>query len=296
MLRIDKVAGHDVLMESDIPFLKLFRKGKVREVYEIGEYLLIVATDRISAFDVVMKSGVPGKGVYLTKQSSYWFKFIEKNGIPTHFVTDSIAKIVEITGEKRLLDLGWLEGRVMLGKKAEVLPVEAVCRFRIFGSAVIALKEGTWIWDEIESEEGLKEGALIKNGPVFTPTEKSETDDKISFEQMVELIKDRELAEKVKKNTIDLFRMCNDHAVSKFGFEIADGKVEYGMIDGKLALVDETFTSDSARFIPDKSKEVFRKWLTDNNLKKVAAVVPDDISMKVSDLYRSQCNDMGIDI
>lgn len=296
MPKIEQVAGRSVLMESDIPFLKLFKKGKVREVYEIGEYLLIVATDRISAFDVVMKSGVPGKGIYLTKQSSYWFKFVEQNGFDTHFVTDDLDKIVEITGEKRLFDLEWLKGRVMLGKKAEVLPVEAVCRFRIFGSAISALQSDSWIWDKVESDEGLKEGALIKNGPIFTPTEKSETDDKISFEQMVTLIGDRELAEKVKKNTIDLFKMCNDHALSKFGFEIADGKVEYGIIDGKLSLVDEMFTSDSARFIPDKSKEVFRKWLTVNNLKKVAATLPDDVAMKVSALYKSQCEDMGIDV
>lgn len=294
MLRIEKVAGHDVLMESDIPFLRLFRKGKVREVYEIGEYLLIVATDRISAFDVIMKSGVPKKGIYLTKQSAFWFKYLKKEGFDTHFVSDDIQEIIRITGEKRLEDLKWLEGRVMLGKKAEVLPVEAVCRFRIFGSAVTALQTDSWIWDPIEAEGGLREGALIKNGPVFTPTEKSETDDKISFEQMVNIIGDRELALKVKESTIALFRKCNDYAVKNLGFEIADGKVEYGIIGGNLALVDETFTSDSTRFIPDQSKEVFRKWLTDNNLKKVAAVIPDDVAMMVSSLYRSQCDKMGI--
>ena len=294
MLKIGKVAGFDVLMESDIPFLKIFRKGKVREVYEIGEYLLIVATDRISAFDVIMKSGVPKKGIYLTKQSSFWFKYLKSAGFETHFVTDDIDEMVRLTGEKRLLDLKWLEGRVMLGRKAKVLPVEAVCRFRIFGSAVTALQTDSWIWDPIEAEGGLKEGALIKNGPVFTPTEKSETDDKISFEQMVELIGDRELALKVKESTIELFRTCNNYAVKNLGFEIADGKVEYGIIDGKLALVDETFTSDSTRFIPDKSKEVFRKWLTDNNLKKVAAEIPDEIALMVSDLYKSQCEKMGI--
>lgn len=296
MLKIEKVAGIEVLMESEIPFLKLFRKGKVREVYEINEFLLIVATDRISAFDVIMKSGVPGKGIYLTKQSSYWFKFIQQSGFSTHFITDDIKEIVEITGEKRLLELPWLEGRVMLGKKAEVLPIEAVCRFRVFGSAVSALETGTWIWEQIETDNGISEGALIKNGPVFTPTEKSETDDKISFEQMVELVGDRELAEEVKSSTINLFKMCNEHAVSNFGFEIADGKVEYGLIEGKLSLVDETFTSDSARFIPDKSKEVFRKWLTDNNFKKVSVILPDDIALKISGLYRSQCIDMGIGV
>lgn len=295
MLRIEEVAGKKILMESEIPFLKLFKKGKVREVYEIGDYLLIVATDRISAFDVVMKSGVPSKGIYLTQQSAFWFKFIRDNGFSTHFVSADLDEIVEITGEKRLLNLDWLRGRVMLGKRARVLPIEAVCRFRIFGSAVSALKNNTWIWDKIESDEGLVEGALIKNGPVFTPTEKSETDDKISFEQMVKLVDSPETARQIKETTIELFKLCREHALKNFGFEIADGKVEYGFIDGKLSLVDETFTSDSARFIPDKSKEVFRKWLVDNNLKKVATVLPDEIAMMVSNLYRSQCQDMKIE-
>ncbi|MBO4711096.1 hypothetical protein J5681_04200, partial [bacterium] len=99
MLRIEKVAGKDVLMESEIPFLKLFKKGKVREVYELGEYLLIVATDRISAFDVVMKTGVPSKGIYLTQQSAFWFKFIKEHGFSTHFVSDDVEEIATITGE-----------------------------------------------------------------------------------------------------------------------------------------------------------------------------------------------------
>jgi len=294
MLRIEKVAGKDVLMESDIPFLKKFKEGKVREVYEIGEYLLIVATDRISAFDVVMKTGVPGKGKYLTKQSSFWFKFLHEKGYSSHFIADDVDEIVKITGEKRLLELDWLKDRVMLGKKADVIMVEAIARFKVFGSAVSSLKENTWIWDKVETEGEPVAGAVIKNGPVFTPTEKSETDDKISFEQMVEIVGDRELSQKIKDTTIELFRLCNDHAVKNFGFEIADGKVEYGMINGKLSLIDETFTSDSARFIPDKSKEVFRKWLTDNNLKKVEAEVPTDVSIMVSDLYKSQCADMKL--
>ena len=111
---------------------------------------------------------------------------------------------------------------------------------------------------------------------------------------MVTLIGSKETAQQVKDTTIRLFKLCRDYALENFGFEIADGKVEYGFIDGVLSLVDETFTSDSARFIPDKSKEVFRKWLTDHNLRKVAAVLPDEVAMMVSDLYRSQCLDMKI--
>jgi len=294
VLRIEKVSGKNVLMESDIPFLKLFKKGKVREVYELGEHLLIVATDRLSAFDVIMKTGIPDKGIYLTKQSSYWFKYIESKGYKTHFITDDLDEIVKVTGEKRLLDVEWLKGRVMLGKKAEVIPVEAVCRFRLYGSAVTALETGTWIWDPIEAEGELKAGAIIKDGPVFTPTEKSETDDKISFDQMVEIVGDKELALEIKRSTINLFKVCNEHAKEKMGFEIADGKVEYGMINGKLSIIDETFTSDSARFIPDKSKEVFRKWLTDNGIKKKSVEIPEDVSMMVSALYKEQCSDMGV--
>jgi phosphoribosylaminoimidazole-succinocarboxamide synthase len=294
MLKIDKLSGRDVLMESDIPFLKVFKKGKVREVYELGDQLLIVATDRLSAFDVVMKSGIPHKGVYLTKQSSFWFKLLNQKGYLTHFVTDDIAEIAKLTGEKRLLDLPWLKGRTMLGKRAELVPVEAVCRFRVFGSAIPALKEKKWIWEPAEIEGEIKEGALIKNGPLFTPTEKSETDDKISFEQMVKIVGDRTRAEEIKNKTLEIFRLANDHAQKAFGFEIADGKIEWGLYDGKLMLIDETFTSDSARFIPDKSKEFFRSWLKEKNLKGQAVTLPNDIALAVADLYASQCRSMRV--
>lgn len=294
MLKIDKVSGREVLMESDIPFLKVFKKGKVREVYELGEYLLIVATDRLSAFDVVMKSGIPHKGVYLTKQSSFWFKFLNQKGYLTHFVTDDIGEMAKLTGEKRLCDLPWLKGRAMLGKKAELVPVEAVCRFRVFGSAVPALKENKWIWDAPEIDGEIKEGALIKNGPLFTPTEKSETDDKISFDQMVKIVGDKTRAEEIKNKTLEIFRLVNDHAQKTFNFEIADGKIEWGLFGGKLMLIDETFTSDSARFMPDKSKEFFRSWLKDNNLKGQAVALPDDIALAVADLYAAQCRSMRV--
>ena len=294
MLRIDKVAGRDTLMESDIPFLKIFKKGKVREVYELGEYLLIIATDRLSAFDVVMKSGIPHKGVYLTKQSSFWFKFLNQKGYRTHFVTDDIAEMAKLTGEKRLCDLPWLKGRTMLGRKAELVPVEAVCRFRVFGSAVPALKEKKWIWDAPEIAGEIKEGALIKNGPIFTPTEKSETDDKISFDQMVKVVGDRARAEEIKHKTIEIFKLVNDHAQKTFNFEIADGKIEWGLHGGELMLIDENFTSDSARFMPDKSKEFFRSWLKDNGLKGQAVALPDEVAMAVADLYAAQCRSMRV--
>jgi len=294
MIRIERVAGREVLMESDIPFLKVFKKGKVREVYEIGDYLLIVATDRISAFDVVMKSGIPHKGVYLTKQSSFWFRFLNEKGFLTHFVSDDIAEIVHITGEKQLITLPWLVGRTTLAKKAALVPVEAVCRFRIFGSAIAALKENKWIWDPLEIEGELKEGALIKNGPVFTPTEKSEHDEKISFEQMVKMVGDRRRAEEIRDKTIAIFRLANEHAQKTFGFEIADGKIEWGIFNDDLMLIDETFTSDSARFMPDKSKEFFRSWLKQQGFKGEAVVIPDDVAVAVADLYAAQCRAMRV--
>ena len=294
MLRIEKVGGKSVLMESEIPFFPVFKKGKVREVYDAGDFLLIVSTDRISAFDVIMQTGVPEKGIYLTKQSSFWFKFLEEEGVETHFISDDLEDIAEITGESRLLELDWLKGRVMLAKKAELLPVEAVCRFRVFGSAITALKEDSWIWDKVEIDGAVEEGALIKNGPVFTPTEKSETDDKISYAQMVSILKDESLASQVKERTIEIFKKCNDYAQKEFGFEIADGKIEWGIKDGQLILIDETFTSDSARFIPDKSKEYFRKWLKDNGLKGKSVELPEEIALNIAALYRSQCDDMKL--
>ncbi len=294
MLRIEKVAGRDTLMETDIPFLKIFKKGKVREVYEAGENLLIIATDRISAFDVIMETGIPSKGIYLTQQSGFWFRYLQRQGYGTHFISDDLDEIAGMLNEPRLKELSWLRGRVTLGRKAELVPVEAVCRLRVFGSAIPALKNNAWIWDKVEIEGELKEGALIKNGPVFTPTEKSETDDKISFEQMVAIVGDRKRAEEIRDTTIKIFAEANRYAQERFGFEIADGKVEYGLLDGKLILIDETFTSDSARFMPDKSKEYFRKWLTDNGLKGKSTRVPDEIALHVAALYESQCRDMRI--
>jgi len=293
MLKIEKVAGHNVLIEPEISFLKIFKKGKVRSVYEIGEYLLIIATDRISAFDKVMLTAIPEKGRYLTMQSGFWFKMLEERGFKTHFITDSLEEIVEITGEKRLLELEWLEGRVMLGKKAEALPVEAICRFRVFGSAVPALKNDTWIWDPIEIEGELKAGAMIKNGPAFTPTDKSETDEKITFSEMAEMI-GQETSEELREKTVDIFRICNNYAKDEFNMEIADGKVEWGRKDGELILIDETFTSDSARFMPDKSKELFRTWLTENGLKGKEVEIPEKIALEISELYKSQCHTMNL--
>ena len=290
------VAGQKALISTDISFLTPFKKGKVREVYEMGIYLLIIATDRISAFDVVMDTPIPKKGVYLTAQSSYWFKELEKAGYPTHFVTDDFDEIVKITGVTELNSLkNDLDGRVMLGKKADALPIEAICRFRIFGSALSALKNKTWIWEPIELEGDVEPGVKIVDGPAFTPTDKSETDEKITFEQMTELVgSDKNLAAKVKKMSLDIFRFANKKATTELGFEIADGKVEYGILNDELILIDETFTSDSTRFMPDKSKEVFRQWLISNNLKGKAAAIPENVVMEVSKLYREQCESMGI--
>ncbi|MCK5807960.1 phosphoribosylaminoimidazolesuccinocarboxamide synthase [bacterium] len=290
------VAGHKTLISTDLPFLTPFKKGKVREVYEIGEHLLIIATDRISAFDVVMDTPIPKKGVYLTAQSSYWFKELEKAGYPTHFVTDDFDEIVKITGITELNSVkDDLDGRVMLGKKAAALPIEAICRFRIFGSALSALKNSTWIWEPITLEGELEPGVKIVNGPAFTPTDKSETDEKITFEQMTELVgNDKNLALQVKELSVGIFQFANKKAIAELGFEIADGKVEYGILNDELILIDETFTSDSTRFMPDKSKEVFRQWLISNGLKGKAATIPDDVAMEVSKLYREQCQSMGI--
>ncbi len=295
MLRIETVRDKKVLMESEIPFLKLFQKGKVREVYEKDDYLVIVATDRISAFDVIMKTGIPLKGAYLTAQSSKWFREIEKAGWKTHFISDDLNEIADIIKEPELKKIEWLKGRVMLGKKAKPLPIEAVCRFRVFGSALSALKDGSWIWDAVELEDKLESGVRIKNGPIFTPTEKSETDDKITFEQMTKMIGE-ETSLKVKKGTCEIFEYCNKLAEKEMSFEIADGKIEWGFIDDELAVIDEAFTSDSARFIPDKSKEAFRQWLVSNNYKGKSVEIPEAIAFEVSDLYRSQCLQMGIEI
>lgn len=229
------------LIESRVGNLPA-KRGKVRDVYDLGEYLLLVATDRISAFDWVLPTGIPDKGRVLTGVSQFWFDHLQT---PHHLITTDVDQMPLPEGTDREV----LRGRSMLTKKAKVVPMECVVRGYLAGSG----------WNEYrESGEvcGVKlPGGLVESDrlpePIFTPATKAEMgehDENISFERMASVI-GTELADELRTRSIDLFNRGSEHA-AKCGLLFADTKFEFGHSDGELILIDEVMTPDSSRFWP----------------------------------------------
>ncbi|MFH1955005.1 MAG: phosphoribosylaminoimidazolesuccinocarboxamide synthase [Pseudomonadota bacterium] len=233
-----------LLRESELPGLKLVKRGKVRDIYELGEDLLIVATDRISAFDVVMDDPIPGKGHVLTTISAFWFEIME-HIIPNHLISTNNGAFPPAC------QTFWemLEGRTMLVRKAEPLPVECIVRGYLAGSGwKDYCRTGEVCGQKLPS--GLKESARLPD-PIFTPSTKAkegEHDENISFEHMVELIGES-LAVRVRNVSLALYEKGLDVAEPK-GIIIADTKFEFGILDSDLILIDELLTPDSSRFWP----------------------------------------------
>ena len=232
-----------VLLETDIPYLKRHSKGKVRDIFEIDDNLLIVATDRISAFDVVLPNGIPHKGKVLTLMSKFWFK-LTGDLTENHLITTSIDGIDKITKEDRKL----LRGRSMLVKKVEVIPVECVVRGYLAGSGWKEYKEQGTIC-KIRLPDNLKESDKLPE-PIFTPSTKATSghDENISFEEAVK-ITGRELAEEIRQKSIAIYKKASEYALTK-GIIISDTKFEWGKYDDKVILIDEVLTPDSSRFWP----------------------------------------------
>jgi phosphoribosylaminoimidazole-succinocarboxamide synthase len=233
--------------ETNLEALNLIKRGKVRDIYDLGDYLLMVATDRISAFDVVMPNPIPEKGKILTQISLFWFE-IMKPVLPNHLISANVDDYPEIC--RPYSDI--LRSRSMLVKKAEPLPIECIVRGYISGSG----------WNDyqmsgnvcgIKLPEGLKESDKLPE-PVFTPSTKAESglhDVNIDFEQTVEKI-GKPLAEKVRTLSLEIYNKGADLAYNK-GIIIADTKFEFGLLDDNLILIDEILTPDSSRFWPRSS-------------------------------------------
>jgi phosphoribosylaminoimidazole-succinocarboxamide synthase len=232
--------------EIALPDFKLFKKGKVRDVYEIGERLLIVASDRISAFDYVLPSLIPNKGKILTQLSKFWFEFTELI-CPHHMVTAEVDDYPEVLREYREK----LEKRSMLVKKTKVIPVECVVRGYLAGSGWKEYKT-TGKTSGVKLPPGMKEADRLTE-PIFTPATKAEEghDINISFKKMQKLI-GGDLAQKISSVSLELYQKASLHALSK-GIIIADTKFEFGLFNDDLILVDEIFTPDSSRFWPVES-------------------------------------------
>ncbi len=235
------------ISQTDFTGLTLLKRGKVRDMYDLGEHLLMVATDRISAFDVVMQEPVPDKGVILTQISLFWFEMM-KPVVSNHVVT---ADVNEYPASCRPYAES-LKGRSILVKKTEPLPIECVARGYLSGSGWSSYKESGEVCG-IRLPAGLTESDRLPE-PIFTPATKEELglhDINIDFEEAVRRI-GRELAERARDLTLTIYRQGADFAESK-GIIIADTKFEFGLVGSELILIDELLTPDSSRFWPRAS-------------------------------------------
>ncbi len=280
-----------VVLETNFPTLKLARRGKVRDVYDVGEHLLIVATDRISAFDYVLGSGIPDKGTVLTQLSAFWFGKIG-DLTPHHLVSVNVKDFPAST--KPYTDT--LRGRSMLVAKTEPLPVECVARGYISGSG----------WKDYQRTgavcghalpKGLRESDRLP-APLFTPATKAESghDENISEAQAGDIV-GHDLAKRLRDLTLAIYSRAVAHAET-CGIIIADTKFEFGQKDGKLILIDEVLTPDSSRFWPKASyapghgqpsydKQFVRDHLEHIGWNKQPPVpsLPEDVVMRTRDKY-----------
>ncbi len=280
------------MLKTNFPNLKLFARGKVRDIYEVDGYLLLVSTDRISAFDVIMDQGIPYKGMVLTKISEFWFNFT-KDIIPNHIVSTNVDEYPDIC--KQYADD--LHNRSMLVKKAKVVPIECIVRGYIAGSGWKDYGKTGEI-SGIKLPAGLKESEKF-NEPIFTPSTKAEIgehDENISAEQAMK-ITDKETFQILKNATIKVYKKAAEFALKK-GIIIADTKFEFGINNNKIIIVDEVLTPDSSRFWPlDKydtgrgqesyDKQFVRDYLLSINFNKQPPPppLPDDIINRTSEKY-----------
>jgi phosphoribosylaminoimidazole-succinocarboxamide synthase len=280
------------LIRTDFPGLKLFNRGKVRDVYETEKHLIVVATDRISAFDVIMPNPIPAKGEILTRMSAFWFDQM-KDTIENHVVSTNIADFPK----ECLPYADILKGRSMLVKKANPLPVECVVRGYLSGSGWKDYLQNKTV-SGIRLPDGLKESSKLSE-PLFTPSTKApegQHDTAISKKEVEDIIGD-ELTKKIISASITIYNRASEIAL-RAGIIIADTKMEFGLYEGRLILIDELLTPDSSRFWPaddyeegrgQKSydKQFLRDYLLDIhwNQKPPAPELPDEIIEKTARKY-----------
>ena len=278
-----------VLLETSLPGLPV-RRGKVRDIYDLGDHLLLVATDRISAFDFVLPTGIPDKGRVLTQISAFWFDLL---GEPSHLVTTDVEQVPLGDG----VDREPLRGRATLCRKTEVVPIECVVRGYLAGSGWKEYGESGTVCG-IELPEGLTESAELPE-PIFTPATKAEQgehDENISIERAAEII-GADVAEELRRRSLAIYRRAREYARER-GIIIADTKFEFGRTSDGLILIDEVLTPDSSRFWPADQyqpgrgqpsfdKQFVRDWLlsTDWDRNSPPPPLPDDIVAKTWEKY-----------
>jgi phosphoribosylaminoimidazole-succinocarboxamide synthase len=279
------------VLSLDLPFCKRLGRGKVREIFELGGDLLLVASDRISAFDVVMNEGIPGKGRVLTETSAFWFRLLA-DVCPNHLLSTEVDSWSDVPSDYK----PQLRGRTMRCRKAEPLPVEWVVRGYLTGSG----------WADYQKLGGVSGVALPKGlqhaselqQPILTPSTKAETghDEPISFARVVEMV-GAPTAEAARDKALALYKKGREYAKGR-GIVIADTKFEFGLRDGKLMLIDECLTPDSSRFWPATEvrpggnptsfdKQYLRDWLNSKAWNKTPPppTLPPEVIAKTAATY-----------
>lgn len=280
-----------IVVQSELKKIKLFKKGKVRDIYEIEDKLLIVATDRISAFDVVLNDAIPNKGKVLTGLSCFWFDYT-KDIIKNHLITSDVALFPsELIEYKEILQY-----RSMLVKKTKLLPVECVVRGYLAGSGWKEYQKTQMVCG-IKLPKGLRESEKLPE-PIFTPSTKAEIghDENISFDKMIDII-GVDISRKIKDACLKIYEKASKYTESK-GIIIADTKMEYGLLEDEVILIDELLTPDSSRFWdineyklgispPSYDKQFVRDYLISINWSRTppAPKLPNEVIQRTSEKY-----------
>lgn len=278
----------EVLLQTELPGIPV-RRGKVRDIFEFGDRLLFVASDRISAFDWVLPNGIPHKGAVLTQLSRFWFQRLD---VRHHLLDADLTRLPLPEGT----DTAGLRGRSLIVRRTEVVPVECVVRGYLAGSGWQEYLAGGAVCG-IPLPEGLRESDRLPE-PIFTPATKAETghDENIRFDQVVARVGDK-LAETLRTTSLRLYRQAADYAAER-GILLADTKFEFGLLDGDVILIDEALTPDSSRFWPADDyqpgrpqasfdKQFVRDWLLQSGWDRNSPPpeLPDEIILRTSERY-----------
>ena len=287
----------NAITQTNFEKLKYFKRGKVRDIYETGDNYLIVSTDRLSAFDVIMNEGIPSKGKVLNRISKFWFDFT-KDIIPNHLVSINVDEYPSECAQYKEV----LRDRSMLVKKAELIPIECIVRGYITGSGLIDYQKTGKVCG-IELPRGLVESEKLPE-PIFTPSTKAEIglhDENIDEAKAISII-GKEAFEFIKNATLSIYKKASEYALTK-GIIIADTKMEFGYFDGKIILIDELLTPDSSRFWPlegyekgksqnSYDKQYVRDYLLSIkfNKKPPAPPLPEEVISNTSKIYLEALN------
>ena len=282
----------NIILETNLPGITRHARGKVRDVYQVDGQLLIVATDRISAFDYILPTGIPDKGRVLTQLSIFWFDFL-RDLTPTHFLTARVSEYPEPLRQYH----DQLEGRSMLVKRAQMVEIECVARGYLAGSGWKEYRQQGTVCG-IKLPPGLQDGSRLPE-PIFTPATKAQTghDENISFERMASLVGE-DLSRRLRDLTLAIYTRAARYAEGR-GIIIADTKFEFGFVGSELVLGDEVLTPDSSRFWPADTykpggaqfsydKQFVRDYLESIawNKQPPAPALPEDIAAKTGEKYR----------